>query len=265
MRKNKPPHFKRVFYTAAAIIITASSSHAALTAQLGILDLTANGGINPATGLAWQNGDTYRLAFVTSGTILGTSTDISTYNAFVNAAADNSTTYSNLGDVNWSAIVSTSGVNAITNTGTATAIGGVSVWNMNDQIHANDYADLWDGSAQARVQYDENSVKRATNNPDAAGFWSSHGAVFTGTNGDGTANADPMGGDASGNIRYGLHSAEANFWTSRNSGDFDAGGANEGFKLPLYAISDVLTVVPEPSSTALLGLGGIGLILRRRR
>ena len=33
-----------------------------LTSELGILDLTANGGINPATGAAWASGDTYRLA-----------------------------------------------------------------------------------------------------------------------------------------------------------------------------------------------------------
>ena len=68
----------------AGLVLTAASANAALTSQLGILDLTANGGINPATGVDWEAGDTYRLAFVTSGTILGTSTSIATYNAFVN-------------------------------------------------------------------------------------------------------------------------------------------------------------------------------------
>ena len=35
-----------------------------LTSQLGILDLTANGGTNPSTGAAWKDGDTYRLVFI---------------------------------------------------------------------------------------------------------------------------------------------------------------------------------------------------------
>ena len=37
--------------------------------ELGMLDLTSNGGINPATGAPWAEGDTYRLAFYTSGKI----------------------------------------------------------------------------------------------------------------------------------------------------------------------------------------------------
>ena len=270
MKLNAPIKSLRSLGGAALIgLLAFNPANAAITSQLGILDLTANGGINPATGVAWQGGDTYRLAFVTSGTILGTSTDIATYNAFVNTAADSSTTYGNLGDVNWTAIASTATVNAVTNTGTSTSIGGVSVWNMNDQIFADDYAELWDGDANTgsvRIQYDENSVKRATNNPDAPGLYTSHGAVFTGTKSlGGTADNDPMGGDASGNVRYGLHSAEDHFWTGRGSIDVDAGGAQEGFKLPIYGISEVLTVVPEPSTTALLGLGGLALIFRRRK
>ncbi len=58
------------------------------------------------------------------------------------------------------------------------------------------------------------------------------------------------------------------------SGDFTWGGLNENY-LGLFSNwtdggaemdnFSVTTVVPEPSSTALLGLGGLALILRRRR
>jgi len=74
-----------------------------LVGQLGILDLTANGGINPATGLAWAEGDTYHLAFVTSGTRNATDPDIATYHAFVQAAAD----AAGLGGVTWYCIAQT--------------------------------------------------------------------------------------------------------------------------------------------------------------
>jgi len=69
---------KKYTYIAAlaGLALAAGSANAALTSQLGILDLTANGGINPATGFAWEAGDTYRFIFATS---TGTSCNIHRY------------------------------------------------------------------------------------------------------------------------------------------------------------------------------------------
>ena len=55
--------------------------------EFGVLKPWANGGINPETGAAWAVGDTYHLAFVTSGTRDATDPDIATYHAFVQSAA----------------------------------------------------------------------------------------------------------------------------------------------------------------------------------
>ncbi|MFK7910926.1 MAG: Ig-like domain-containing protein, partial [Akkermansiaceae bacterium] len=67
---------------------TTDNNEGILAGELGILDPTsANGGINPATGVPWAEGDRYHLAFVTSGTRNATSGDIADYHAFVQAAA----------------------------------------------------------------------------------------------------------------------------------------------------------------------------------
>ncbi len=58
-----------------------------LSCQLGILDLSANGGINPNTGHSWQIGDTYRIAFHTQGATTTTSNDPEYYNDFVTSEA----------------------------------------------------------------------------------------------------------------------------------------------------------------------------------
>ena len=55
--------------------------------QLGVLDLTANGGINPNTGNPWELGDTYRIAFHTLGTTQTISNDPEYYNSFATSQA----------------------------------------------------------------------------------------------------------------------------------------------------------------------------------
>ncbi|MFN3166871.1 MAG: PEP-CTERM sorting domain-containing protein [Phycisphaeraceae bacterium] len=82
---------KRSFLSAAVgaclCVGAAQSTSAQLVSQLGVLDLAANGGINPNTGLAWQAGDQYRLAFYTAGTISGESDDPAVYDAFATSEA----------------------------------------------------------------------------------------------------------------------------------------------------------------------------------
>ncbi len=76
---------------ASLAIASLSPASAQVAGQYGILDLTANGGINPNTGLAWAEGDQYRLAFHTDGTIDATSDDPAVYDDFATAQANLST------------------------------------------------------------------------------------------------------------------------------------------------------------------------------
>ena len=70
-----------------------AAAEAAVIGELGVLQDTADGGINPATGSAWVPGDQYRLAFYTSEKRDATSTDINDYNAFVQSVAASSTAF----------------------------------------------------------------------------------------------------------------------------------------------------------------------------
>jgi hypothetical protein len=136
-----------------AIMLLGASSNAALVSQYGILDLTANGGINPNTGVAWKAGDQYRLAFHTLGKFDASSSDPAVYNARVTAQAN----LSDLGNgsittsTGWTAIISTTTTNARVNTGTNDLTGGAGAGGAGVPVFAMDgrtaiarnNADIW--------------------------------------------------------------------------------------------------------------------------
>jgi len=258
----------RIPWAAAAVAVAAltlaNPADAAGTCQVGVLNTS---GINPATGLEWAPGDTYRLVFVTSTTTAVTSTDISTYNTFVNAVADNSTTYLTLGNVNWSVVGSTATVAARDNTGTNPTISvGEPILRMDGTFAiANNYADLWDGINNSHVtgqnyltvHLDENGVERIDER------------VRTGSGVNGTAAGD-------GRVLGGSGEATPRVQTGRNHAPDFYGGLGGGAWMQdwseeataagrVYAMSETLTVIPEPASVALIGLGGLALMRRRRK
>lgn len=91
MTKKRSSLFSSANCLAAVLLCGLSSASAQLAGQYGILDLTANGGINPNTGQPWQDGDQYRLAFHTASTITAESDDPATYDDFATAQANQST------------------------------------------------------------------------------------------------------------------------------------------------------------------------------
>lgn len=180
-------------------------------------------------------GDSYRLAFITSTTRDAASTQIADYNAFVQAAANNMPALVALG-TNWTAIASTSTVDARDNTSTnPTFATGERIFLLNDTLVANDYSDLWDNSILTPINFTEIETIRSD-------------TAWTGTNALGQK--DPFNlylGSAIG-VEVGSAAATDGYWIG-------AGYTINNLEVrPLYAISGVLTAVPEPASIAFVGL-----------
>lgn len=203
-------------------------------------------------------GDQYRLVFTTSTKRDATSPDISVYNAFVTARANASAQLAAL-NTTWTAIVSTAATSARANTATdPTPAGptGVPIYLVSDSIRvANDYDDLWDGSLLANINRTELDTT-----PPVSG----HPYVWTGTETDGTGVSGRemgAGAGAGGNWNWSpSYQYEWIYWVNAGS---------TSSEWPLYAMSGVLTAVPEPSTLAalggLLGMGVIGRWWRRRK
>lgn len=232
------------------VLFTASltmNANASLIGQLGVLDpAIANGGINPATGLAWAQGDTYRLVFITSTSRDATSTNIADYNSFVQGVANTA----GLGSVTWTAIGSTATVDARDNTNTNPISTGIAIFNFNNQKIADNNADLWDGSIDTAIAYTELGIQ-ITANPYRV--WTGSTAAGIGQ----TLNGGDQLGTGDSEAQWGGGTDSSSIWAARFV-------ANPSTAYPFYAISDTLQIVPEPSSLVLLGLGSLLLASRRR-
>ncbi len=245
----------------ALSLIAATPALAALTGQLGILDLTANGGINPGTGEAWKYGDQYRLVFISSVAVDPNDSamnSIDAWNAAVQTIANNATGQ-NLSSVTWNIVGSTLAVDARDNTSTNPTVDvGHPIFAMNgSSAIANNFTELWDGTVPTnRPAWTENGDHM--DDVSAAVPWS-----LTGTSGDGTADGSLYLKDTSGggSIRQGRNQ-DSHHWINANITGANW-TANEAFSV--YGMSETLTVVPEPSAAVLLGVGGLALLRRRRK
>ena len=196
-------------------------------------------------------GDEYRLAFVTSGSRLP-SDFIEDYNAFVDGYGDLILP----GD--WKAIASTYHsddiqMSARDNTGTQ-GEAMIPIYNMIGERVADGYGDLWDGSIQAPIQYNENGEKEIT-------------PVLTGTYYTGTIwSAQYYTNFGYTFNEYYLNDKWINFADRYTHSDFwDDDGDTGGPKM--YGMSEVLvvaeTVVPEPGTGLLLLLGLTAIAARK--
>lgn len=227
---------------------------APLTGELGILDLTANGGLNPATGSAWAYGDYYRFAFITStdGDSYPASSDISTYNDMVQGLADASAL--NIGQDDggyWRVIGSTADVDARDNTWTNPDEDGPghAIFLLDGStVVANDYADLWDGDVQHIINVTEKGETRTS--------WPYTGTYLDGTSVEGKPSSFSVLGGG-GDVHQG-NGGNTTEWVWRQ-------WTGDTADLPYYAMSEPQMVVPEPATLALVGLGGLGTLLARRR
>jgi hypothetical protein len=216
-----------------------------LTSQLGILDLTANGGTNPSTGAAWKDGDTYRLVFISSTTRDATSSDISDYNTHVQNAAS----AAGMGEVSWYAIASTSTVDAIDNTLTTNSDENGAFFLIDGStIISNNLNDFWDGNhtGSESINLDENGnsyLALPISTP-----WYPYGPAWTGTNSNGTKQTGNTLGESTVLNGLGCNCASAAQWVQR-------GIVSNTVKYYLYGVSDVLTV-SAPNGAGIIHVTG---------
>ena len=190
-------------------------------------------------------GSQFRYVFVTSGLRDATSTNIADYNTFVNNAAIAGSATSNITGP-WAVIGSTATANARDNTAT-TGTGGVPIYQLDGELVANDYGDLWDGSIANPININENNLNNIIINP------------WTGTNSDGSTFTSRPLGSRSG-VRFG-RASQTNFeWINGST------ITNEGNR-SLYAMSSIqeIPTIPEPTTIIASLLVGAGLLPLKRR
>ena len=194
-------------------------------------------------------GDKYHLVFVTSTTRDATSTNIADYNAFVQSAADAAGIGNTVG-VTWYAIGSTLTVAARDNA-VVGATTPVYLLNGTTKV-ADNFADMWNGNIDAKINLTEYLAT-----------YSSY--VFTGSSDAGEI--PDWGAQWLGDIRPGEEGPVVGNANLNNSGWMDNGAANGDpyTSRPFYALSEELTVVPEPSAAFFGGLGMLLMLVRRRR
>ncbi len=144
-------------------------------------------GLIPSAGVGYSS--TFRLLFVSSTLRFADSSDIADYNTFVQerAKAGHRAISDSCADL-FKVVGSTSTVDARDNTAT-TGTGERIFW-LNGQKLADDYPDFYDGSWDSIQGRDESGTSGAG------------GAVFTGSNQDGTKHATEVLGSG-GDVRYG--------------------------------------------------------------
>lgn len=176
-----------------------------------------------------QSGDEYRLVFVTSGFHNAASSNISDYNSYVQNAADAVGSLVSGTGMTWRAIASTGTVDARDNTFTNPSIDGIGVplYRVDGIRIANNYNDLWDGAIQNALNVTELGTAPAI----PRGVW--------------TATA-PNGVKAPGLGDPGLMFFGQSPFTDTNW--VWSGQNTAAVEFHVYAISNALTVVPEPAS-----------------
>lgn len=286
-----------------AFIASASLANAALVSQFGILDLTANGGINPNTGVAWQAGDQFRLAFFTSGKISATSNDPTVYDSFAtaqaqlsvlgNGAIQSSTGWTALVWVNtdFNQIQGAALSSPLIRSGTDNFTGGAGLNGAGVPVYAmdgrtaiarnnNDFWNEWSNPfANLLNGQPANSTVRLTSAQTGNGqtvfyspFLNQNGTGDTGINhgvdvwtGGYSTSINALGNTINDTTgSYGSSNANTSGRAYNRFGSATTSTLSVYALSPLLTITEMAEVIPEPS-TALLGGIACLMLLRRRR
>ena len=226
---------------------------AVLACALG-LPSVARAAFIPPAGVA-----EYRLIFVSAHGITGTSSKIADYNSFATTeAASNPSLPSTI----WTAVASTDSVSAVSNIACTPDCSGIPIFLVNGTQVTTSSTALFSASTATPLQHAINETQSGNNQS---------GYAWSGSFSNGTQNIQTIGnttfdttlGNGSGPVEYGWSGL-----TDRNA--IDSGGTYSiSSSQPIYAISGVISAVPEPATASLLGFAGVvtGLMgaFRRRR
>jgi hypothetical protein len=214
--------------------------------------ILARADLNISTPFGLQPGDQFRIVFLTVGTTQATSADIGFYNAFVSSDAANqaggigNTVLYDGTALTWAAIASTYEASAIANIGSF----GVPVYLASGTLvsPSDTQTGLWSGSLQA-------PINEFLTDPF---FYDT--SVWTGTSADGSsAGSFTLGSDSGFGSIPGLSNKSNEQWVENEA-------IPSSFGNNMYGISQVLTAVPEPSTSAMVLAGAalVGYAMRRK-
>lgn len=231
---------KRIFVS-LIFLITSGLSHAAIIAPAGL-----------------NAGDKFHLIFVTSGTTDAYSSDISTYNAFVQSTADAEGIGGGMGLTDWRALASTPTINATANLAPLfNNQSSVPIYNMGGLIVSNSLLDLWSSGSINTILYEEDGTPN-------------YGDVWTGTTPDGIPDPNTSLGSATLLSKFGFP-----YNASQNIAAAPLAYTDQFIQNHLYGVSQelivlangeaVLSSVPIPAAFWLFGSGLIGLIFIGKR
>jgi hypothetical protein len=277
--RSRANRLRRMFLVLATLAVAATPVAAAVTAI-------------PTDQFDSSVGAKYRLIFRSSQSRNAVSDDIAVYNTWAHIQATNvpelDGLYSNP-DVfvhpgGWKAVGSTDGldtipnniddVDAIDNTDTATTGLNIPIWFTNNTRFAKDYESMWGGEFYGPGGIDNihgnHGGNRANLIIDEFGntHGTNHGGVYTtwtGTDQGGrqsrTSSWSPLGTQTT---EFSLTNIGIGVGTGRSWIFSTYGGANTNL-YPMYVISPVIEIVPEPSALILMSIGALVGVGRRRR
>ena len=193
-------------------------------------------------------GSQYQILFVTSGGTTASSSNIATYNSFVTQEADQSPTLAALG-ATWTAVASTATFSASSAYTTTNA----PVYDTQGHLLEPNYGSLFTDDNCLGPSFTQTGVEEE--DYVWTGYWLPNGTLGSNYPGHTLGTSDPIVG-----FNYEYLPDKPQAWLCQ-----DDTGKNA--QEPLYAISSPITVVPEPSTLALLIAGAVGLIgvVSRRR
>jgi hypothetical protein len=199
-------------------------------------------GLNP--------GDQYRLIFTTSTTTDASDSTAAYYNNFVDNLANSVTELQALG-VTWKAAANLNGADPRVNTGT-TGSDAIPTYRTDGVLFAASYTALWEQKATQRLLVDENA--NAVPNSPQAHAWT---GIYIEAGGVPSWRASDYLGNGSTSTYRGAPDDLTYFW-----GRWTDSTTTQNH---LYALSDVITVIPEPASGLLLIAGAFGLGMLRKK